>query len=552
MKLITLLTVLMLFGALLAAQPSIDTGGILNVSSAQPTLAPNVVFVIYGKNLGPATIVVATAPNYPTILSNTAVTFTNISGGAAINAFMYYTVAGAVTGILPSSVAPGTYAVRVIYNGQSSSPQNVTVVARHFGIATANGAGTGVAQATDANVNGGYSLSRYTTSGAGGAGNFVNTPMHGGDSISLWGTGGGADAQNDTGGSSGDQTAAGNFRVTVGTRVLTPIYTGAVAGYPGLWVLIFTLPADIDPDCYATVQVSSNAELSNTVVLPIAAAGQSVCFDPQLTPAILSKLDSGGTITGGAFGVFKLVDTPSGIASQGASGGIYRWTATQWAAGAPSRPRVGSCTVYDRTVVQNGTDPAAPTVSLDASAGLGLTGPNLGPVVTLTRNMVATGPIYFFIGSAGSIVSGRYTLTGGGGTQVGPFSTATNIPASFTVTNFDSITSVNRSQPLVINWTSAGADQVYIIVSTATQVGSSNRLVTISCIALAGPGTFSVPVSALSRLQPATASGTSFGNIAVEANATPGTFTADLTGGGQLDFGTFGSNLGVSKNIAVQ
>jgi hypothetical protein len=38
----------------------------------------------------------------------------------------------------------------------------------------------------------------------------------------------------------------------------------------------------------------------------------------------------------------------------------------------------------------------------------------------------------------------------------------------------------------------------------------------------------------------------------VEANATPGTFTADLTGGGQLDFGTFGSNLGVSKNIAVQ
>jgi len=120
------------------------------------------------------------------------------------------------------------------------------------------------------------------------------------------------------------------------------------------------------------------------------------------------------------------------------------------------------------------------------------------------------------------------------------------------LTNFSSITTVNRSQPLVINWTQAGADQVYIIVSTATQVGGNNHLVTINCIAPAGPGTFSVPVSALSQLQPATASGTSFGTIAVEAQGTPGSFTASLTGGGQLDFGTFGSNLGVSKNIGVQ
>jgi len=111
---------------------------------------------------------------------------------------------------------------------------------------------------------------------------------------------------------------------------------------------------------------------------------------------------------------------------------------------------------------------------------------------------------------------------------------------------------VNRSQPLVINWTGAGADQVYIIVSTATQVGTSNRLVTINCIAPAAPGTFSVPVSALSQLQPAAVSGTSFGVITVQANGTPGSFTASLTGGGQLDFGTFGSNLGVSKNVAVQ
>ena len=299
------------FASILAAQPSIDTNGVANVSSAQTTLAPNVVFVIYGKNLGPAAIVFATAPNYPAILSNTSVTFTNIAGGAPINGLLYYTFSGAVVGVLPSSTAPGTYAVRVIYNGQTSNAQNVTVVARHFGIATANGIGTGVVQSTDASVNQGFSLTRYTASGAGGAGNFVNTPAHGGDTLSLWGTGGGADIANDTGGSAGvDQTAAGNFKVTVGTRVITPAYTGAVAGYPGLWVLNFALPNDIDADCYATLQVSANGEPSNTVILLIAAPGQNACFDPQLTPAILSRLDSGGTITGGTFSVYRVVNSP--------------------------------------------------------------------------------------------------------------------------------------------------------------------------------------------------------------------------------------------------
>jgi hypothetical protein len=33
------------------AQPSIDSGAVLNVSAVRTTLAPNVVFVVYGKNL---------------------------------------------------------------------------------------------------------------------------------------------------------------------------------------------------------------------------------------------------------------------------------------------------------------------------------------------------------------------------------------------------------------------------------------------------------------------------------------------------------------------
>jgi len=534
------------------AQPSIDSGAVLNVSAAQATLAPNVVFVVYGKNLGPSAIVVATAPNYPTVLANTSVTFTPVGGGTAINALMVYTLVNAVAGVLPSSTPPGTYAVRVSYNGQTSNAQNATVVARHFGIATANGAGTGVAQATIANVNGGYSLSRYTASGAGGVGNFVNTPAHGGDSISLWGTGGGADTANDTGGSSGDQTAAGNFKVTVGSRVITPVYTGAVTGYPGLWVLIFTLPSDIDPDCYAPLQVSSNGERSNAPILPIAAAGQSVCFDPQLTPGILSKLDSGGSIIGGTFGITKIRLNSTSSSSETASGAVFRWSAAEWAAGATSRPRIGGCSVYDRTYAQNGTDPANPDANLDAGSSLPLSGPNLVAGAALGTFSLPNGPFYSLTLSPGTLASGKYTLTGNGGSQVGPFTVSANFPASFVATNFDSITTVSRSQPLVLNWTSSGADLVYILVSTATLSAGSNHIVTISCIVPAAPGTFSVPVSLLSQLQPASTTGTSFGSLSVEGTSNPNSFTANLVSGGQLDFGTFSPNIGVSKNVAVQ
>jgi len=73
---IRLLVLLALMMSLVAfAQPSIDVNNgvpsIFNVSGAQSTLAPNVVFVIYGHNLGPASIVVAPPPNYPLSLAGT-------------------------------------------------------------------------------------------------------------------------------------------------------------------------------------------------------------------------------------------------------------------------------------------------------------------------------------------------------------------------------------------------------------------------------------------------------------------------------------------------
>ena len=87
--------------------------------------------------MGPSAIQIATAPNYSTTFGGTSISFTPVAGGSAIPAKIVYTLAGQVAGLLPSSIAPGTYAVRVTYNGLTSAPQNVTVVARSFGIAAA-------------------------------------------------------------------------------------------------------------------------------------------------------------------------------------------------------------------------------------------------------------------------------------------------------------------------------------------------------------------------------------------------------------------------------
>ena len=252
-----------------------------NATGYQTKVTPGSVFVVFGSNLGPNDIVVASSTNYPSALAGTSATFTPVGGGAAITARIYYSLNIQVAGLLPSTIPLGTYEVRVTYNGVTSPPANVTVVARSFGIATADSSGSGPAQATNGAVNGGISLVRYT-SGSVSFGGFtwVLGPAHGGDILVLWGTGGGADLANDSGGSSGDQRAAGNFFVMVGGQQVTPEYAGTSFGYPGLWQVNFRLPLNITPNCSTAVQVSAGGELSNQATVAIAAAGQNVCPNP--------------------------------------------------------------------------------------------------------------------------------------------------------------------------------------------------------------------------------------------------------------------------------
>src|SRR5262249_11317844 len=197
-----------------------------------------------------------------------------------------------------------------------------------------------------------------------------------GDTLELSGTGGGADPAADAGGTGGDQTADGNFVVTVGDRQITPLYAGALEGSPGVWRIRFTLPADTSPDCFAVAQVSAGGELSNMVSIPVAAAGESACSDPQSNPSVLSKLDAGGDIIFAGFAIGKMRSTAAGVTQETASGFVGRYTAAEWIVRS-SLPKFDLCTVYDRTYPRGGKDPSAPEGPLDPGMRLPLGGPNL-------------------------------------------------------------------------------------------------------------------------------------------------------------------------------
>jgi uncharacterized protein (TIGR03437 family) len=518
-------------------------GAIVNATGYQAKLAPDTVFTVFGSNLGPASIVLGQT-NYTTNLGGTSISFVPSAGGTAIPAKIVYTVGGQVAALLPSSITPGTYTANLTYNGQTGSFQNVIVVARSFGIATANSAGTGNAQASIGNVNNGVSLVRFTTGNTTFNGlNYLLAPAHPGDTLVLWGTGGGADAKNDAGGTSGDQTAAVGFSVNVEGRQITPLYSGASSGYPGLWQINFTLPNDITPNCFAPTQVTAGGELSNIVTIAIAATGTTTCSDPDIPAAILSRIDSGKDVTIAGFSVYRMTLADTGTVSQAGSGNVAHYPPGQYAA-AFAALRINECRIRDRTL------PDGPYVDafLDAGSPLPLTGPNLSAALTTVSSTV--GPAYDYSPGSNNFGSGTYTLKGNAGSQVGPFTASTIFPTSFTATSLDTISSVDRTKPLTLNWVGSGYDQVALGITVYRYSGLKPvSVVSVTCTVPGTLNSYTIPASVLSYLPAGTPVQASIGMQALSAS---GLFTASLTSGGSTDIGSFSATLGFGKSITVQ
>jgi hypothetical protein len=199
-------------------------------------------------------------------------------------------------------------------------------------------------------------------------------------------------------------------------------------------------------------------------------------------------------------------------------------------------PKVDRCTVLREVYPAGGKEPSAPDSALDAGT-ITLTGP--GASQTLTKSATP-------LGSLASITDGgTYTLTATGGMQVGAFSIAAKFPSGFTVTNLGSLATVNRSQPLTVNWTGSGFDTVEIQFNTTTVTSTTVNLVGLTCAVPASFGSYTVPAAALAYLTPGTgtlqvtADNTGVFPVSAESSTTPNS-VIPLVSGGLVDFGGFG------------
>ncbi len=566
---------LVLFSCLLGlsasafAQP-VATGAVNAASYAAAGLpngglAQGAMFVVFGRAMGPAALQQVTAFPVPTDLGGTSVKVT--VGGTSVDCFVVYTSAGQVAAILPSNTPTGAGTLTVTYNGQTSAALNVQVVAHAFGIFALNSAGSGPGIITDNPT-------------------FVpNTLVHAahqGEAWTIWGTGLGAIAANDSTPQPGD--LALNVTVLVGSVQAQVLYRGRSGDIAGIDQINFFVPGGVT-GCYVPVAVVVEGVTSNFVSMSIAESGD-VCSEPSglLTSANLQTALQNGSLRFGSLNLSRSSSSfsvPGGVGqnfdsySEDASGDFWRFELSQLlrTQSLVTISTFGACNVVQISGSGQDSefeDPVVPP-NLNAGPALTVTGP-LG-TETMPRNEFGyfksfsspglpgipglpsflrkqvgrvsqgTGPVF--------LVEGDYTITGPGGPDVGAFTANISIPAPLNWTNRDSITTVIRSQGQQITW-SGGDTSGYVQIS-----GSSIMVDEITetflggfffCRASAAAGSFNIPAGVLLALPVSTSiEGFSLSSLAVGNTTDGNSFEAN-----GIDVGVISYSDESSKSVDYQ
>ena len=528
-------------GLPLAAQPVI-TGVQNNYSYILPNLpnygiAPGSLFIIVGTGLAipgsQASPLQDPSKALPQKLNGASVSVTvdgvpGPDGATTVTTqpALYYATPTAIAAVLPSSTPVGTQVtVTVTYGGATSQPYDTIVAKSAFGFDTYYGSGSGMAAVTD-----------------NGDGHLItpNNSAKPGETIVFWGSGAGADTNND------DLDPPVSFdnlnyitQLFIGGVQVPIVYQGR-SHYQGVDQIDVTLPQNVPTGCAVSVVAvsgaGSSALLSNTVTLPIAANG-GPCSDP-LQPIGSAEA---ATLAGHAlvkFGFLSLAQTTD-------TAGISKTASAQFASILGTSlfayldnalPSLGSCVVY-----QQPTEPPPLNNPFNLQGLLPGTILVTGPNGTQALNTVASGPgLYTGTFTSGFIppTGGPFTFAGQGGSDVEAFNAPLNFPNPLFWTNESAASAITRSQGVTVNWTGGDPDTYVQITGSATTVGVT---VSFTCDAPVSPATFTVPAAVLLAL-PAASGGIAVGNFTL-----PNSFGA--TG---LDFGFAASHVSVFEPTTYQ
>ena len=550
-------------------------------------IAQGSLFVVYGTDLGPATLQQASSFPIPTVLAGTSIQI-SMSGGT-YNAPMIYTSASQIAAILPSSVPVGNGMLTVTYNGSAllNSGLPIHVVQSAFGIftVTSNGAGPGVIQ----DVN-----NRLLT---------FAQPAHAGDTVVLWGTGLGP-----VNGAEAAGPLPGNVftpEVFVGNQAATVQYAGRSGCCAALDQIVIQIPQNVQ-GCFVPLTVRTNGFVSNFVSLPIAPAGMA-CSDPiGFSPDLLTKAasGSGASVAAIALGPIPVLQNAGFSFTQGLAERLSSLLGTKvteqdlktiihasgarrgrawktvmkkyapllrarnidpativamvtalnyqgvravfaqfggptsfWSQFAFAFPPPGTCTA-GRAWQYQGRAVGAENRADDAGPQLLFTGPG----GTQTLNQLPSGGYELTLAPGSTnfgLPSGTYSVSSNGGRNIGAFTATMEVGSSLTWSNKTSVGFIDRSQPLTINW-SGGAPSGYVVFGGAANGGGVATAFT--CVEDVRKQTLTVPDFVLNAM-----SHTSNGSVFLTAHPLQNLFSAP-----GVDVGFFADLSSDSKTIGFQ
>lgn len=453
-------------------------------------IAQGSIFTLYGTGLGPASCSQPIAFPLPTALCSVSLRVT-VNGVSTSPYLLGVYNAGQINAILASTTPTGTGTITATYNDQTSATFPIQVVDAAFGEFSTNGEGFGQASVTD----------RYYQL------NTIIHPLHPGDIGILWGTGLGAIAGSDA-------TAPATFpnigspTVYVGNTAVTGsqlLYAGRSGSWPGLDQINFYVPPGVN-GCHVPIAVATDTGVGNVETIAVAPAGQNTCTDSVMGQDLVNKLAAGGTVN---FGYIRMERNASvffnslGDNAWATFSQFYPQTAFLAEYGVSS----GYCVTNSFSPLYM-SDSSFPAATLDAGGPLSLQGPY--PLnTTWAAELPWTGFFPLQISSAAGayiLNNSRYTASGPGGANVGPFSVSLTTPAAITgLAHISGIAvgqTIPRSSDLTLHWT--GGDPTMqngnVTIGGYSVAAGANYWASFQCTAPLAANQFTIPAWILSSL----------------------------------------------------
>ena len=486
----------------------------------------------------------------PTISSNSSaggvsITFTPQSGGAGANAYLIYEynqgTVNQLAAVLPSTLTPGYYNVTVTSNGMTSPGFQTIVATAEPELFTVDATGNGMALVQNYVSSSELDLDRFTTGTVNG--NTIS-PAHPGQTLIAYATGLGPISSPDNVGASPANTFGSSVQIVVGAMTIAPSYAGRVPGFSGLDQVNFTLPDNVPTGCAVAIDIQENGITGKIGhFISIAPTGSNACTYSGYNTDQLQNLDDGELIYAG---YFSLGEGTTGTQTQFSSGGaLSQYSGAELPAiplaPATVTPPQQGCTLYQEQLPPPvpGLFAAGVPIQLDAGT-ITLNGPSGSGA----SNEVLTEIGNVYRGAITGLPAGTWTLTGSGGTSVGPFTASATSGPPFTLTG-GLPTNIVRANGFTLNWTGGNStDQVTVIGITNVPNGVDTALAGFRCITTAGAGSLTVPASITSQLFAVSAAqqtaNTASSSLSVSAGGNFTTFAAPLTGGGSISNVTFG------------